>query len=63
MPESRFIGADRLKLLVAYLAVAFVIILSIGAFLDRSGLRSGLILSWLLLLPVGAWHVLRRPLQ
>ena len=63
MPESRFIGADRLKLLVAYLAVAFVIMLAIGAFLDRSGLRSGLILSWLLLLPVGAWHVLRRPLQ
>ncbi|HAY76615.1 MAG TPA: hypothetical protein DCY33_02155 [Gemmatimonadetes bacterium] len=63
MPESRFIGADRLKLLVAYLGVAFVIILGIGAFLDRSGLRSGLILSWLLLLPVGAWHVLRRPLQ
>ncbi|HAT38534.1 MAG TPA: hypothetical protein DCS75_08560 [Gemmatimonadetes bacterium] len=63
MPESRFIGADRLKLLVAYLAVAFVIMLAIGAFLDRSGLRSGLILSWLLLLPVGAWHVLKRPLQ
>jgi hypothetical protein len=63
VPESRFIGADRLKLLVAYLGVAFVIILGIGAFLDRSGLRSGLILSWLLLLPVGAWHVLRRPLQ
>ncbi|MBR43264.1 MAG: hypothetical protein CME18_02425 [Gemmatimonadetes bacterium] len=63
MPESRFIGAGRLKLLVAYLAVAFVIILGIGAFFDRSGLRSGLILSWLLLLPVGAWHVLRRPLQ
>jgi len=63
VPESRFIGADRLKLLVAYLAVAFVIMLAIGAFLDRSGLRSGLILSWLLLLPVGAWHVLKRPLQ
>ena len=63
MPESRFIGADRLKLLIAYLAVAFVIMLAIGLVFDRSGLRSGLILIWMLLLPVGAWHVLKRPLQ
>ena len=62
MPESRFIGADRLKLLVAYLAVAFMIMLVIDVFFDESGLRSGLILIWLFLLPVGAWRVLRRSL-
>ncbi|GEM_PF-1060939 len=63
MPESRFIGADRLQRLVAYLAVAFMIMLVIDVFFDKSGLRSGLILIWLLFLPVGAWRVLRRPLE
>ncbi|HCW77722.1 MAG TPA: hypothetical protein DG084_01295 [Gemmatimonadetes bacterium] len=63
MPESRFIGADRLQRLVAYLGVAFMIMLVIDVFFDKSGLRSGLILIWLLLLPVGAWRVLRRSLE
>jgi len=63
VPESRFIGADRLQRLVAYLAVAFMIMLVIDVFFDKSGLRSGLILIWLLSLPVGAWRVLRRSLE
>jgi hypothetical protein len=63
VPESRFIGADRLQRLVAYLGVAFMIMLVIDVFFDKSGLRSGLILIWLLLLPVGAWRVLRRSLE
>lgn len=60
MPESRFVSAAKLKPLLAYVAVAFVIVVLVGALLPAGRLRSGLVLAWLALFPLGGWLVFRR---
>lgn len=61
MPESRFITSDRLKPLVVYLTMAFMVVLSVGISLNESELRTALTFIWLLLFPIGVWRILRRP--
>lgn len=60
MPESRFVSAAKLKPLIGYFAVAFVVVVLIGSLLPSGALRNGLVVAWLLLFPVGGWIVFRR---
>lgn len=60
MPESRFVSAAKLKPLVGYLAVAFVVAVLIGLLVPPGALRNGLVLAWLVLFPIGGWLVFRR---
>lgn len=60
MPESRFVSAAKLKPLIGYLALAFVVVVVIGAIVPPGPLRNGLVLAWLVLFPVGGWVVFRR---
>lgn len=61
MPESRFVSASKAKALIAYFAVAFVVVVLLGTLVPAGQLRNGLVLGWLVLFPVGAWIVFRRP--
>jgi hypothetical protein len=60
MPESRFVSAAKLKPLLVYFAVAFVLVVLVGALVPPGRLRNGLVLAWLVLFPVGGWLVFRR---
>lgn len=60
MPESRFVSAAKLKPLIGYFALAFVVVVVIGVVAPPGTLRSGLVLAWLVLFPVGGWLVFRR---
>lgn len=60
MPPSRFVSAARLKPLIGYFAVAFVVVALIGSLLPPGRLRTLLVLAWLILFPVGGWLVFRR---
>lgn len=60
MPKSRFIEAEKLKPFIAYLAVAFIVILVLGNAVPRGSARTGLIIAWLVLFPLGGWRLLRR---
>ena len=60
MPESRYASAAKLKPLIGYFAVAFVVVVLIGALLPPGPLRRGLVLAWMVLFPVGGWLVFRR---
>ena len=60
MSESRFVSARRLKPLIAYFAVAFVVLLLLSALLPGGGTRSALVAAWIVLFPVGGWLVYRR---
>lgn len=60
MPESRFVSAAKLKPLLAYFVVAFVVVVVLGALLPPGRLRTGLVLTWLVLFPLGGWLVFRR---
>lgn len=60
MPESRFVSAAKLKPLIGYFAVAFVVVVVLGTLVPPGALRNGLVLAWLVLFPVGAWLVFRR---
>lgn len=60
MPESRFVSAAKLKPLIAYFAVAFVVVVAIGSLVPPGGLRTALVVGWLILFPVGGWKVFKR---
>ena len=60
MAESRFISAARLKPLVAYLAVAFVVLLVLAEVVPSGAARTALVAAWFVLFPLGGWLVLRR---
>ena len=60
MPESRFVSAAKLKPLLVYFAVAFVVVVLLGWVVPAGVIRRGLILAWMVLFPVGAWLVFRR---
>ena len=60
MPKSRIISAARLKPLVVYCAVAFVVVLGLGTVLPPGGARTAGVVAWMVLFPIGGWLVLRR---
>lgn len=60
MPESRFVSAAKLKPLIAYFAVAFVLVVAIGSLVPPGDVRTVLVLGWLVAFPVGAWMVFKR---
>ncbi|MDH3271660.1 MAG: hypothetical protein OEN56_10025 [Gemmatimonadota bacterium] len=60
MPESRIVPARRLKTLVVYFAVAFLVVVVLGTALPSGSLRSGLVVAWMVLFPLGGWLVYRR---
>ena len=60
MPESRYVSSSKLKPLVGYCAVAFVVVVLLGSVVPPGTLRRGLILAWMVLFPVGGWLVFRR---
>ena len=60
MPESRYVSSAKLKPLVGYFAVAFVVVVLLGWLVPAGSLRRGLVLAWMVLFPVGGWLVLRR---
>ena len=60
MPKSQFVAAGRLKPLLMYFAIAFVVVLALGALLPDGRARSLLVVGWIGLFPVGAWLVFRR---
>jgi len=61
--KSRFIEAERLKPLIAYLAVAFIVMLALGTAVPVGPSRTLLIVAWLILLPMGAWRILKKPAE
>ena len=61
MPKSQFVSAERLKPLVAYLAIAFVILLVLAEIVPRGAAKLALVAAWFVLFPLGAWLVLKRP--
>lgn len=61
MAESQFISAERLKPLVGYLAVAFIVLLVLAEVVPRGAARTALVAAWFVLFPLGGWLVLRRP--
>ena len=63
MAKSQFITAERLKPFIAYLAAAFVVILALGTAMPRGPSRTLLIVAWLILLPMGAWRILKKPAE
>ncbi|MDG2281895.1 MAG: hypothetical protein P8L45_02180 [Longimicrobiales bacterium] len=63
MSKSRFIEAERLKPLIAYLAVAFIVMLALGTAVPVGPSRTLLIVAWLILLPMGAWRILKKPAE
>lgn len=63
MSKSRFIEAERLKPLIAYLAVAFIVMLALGTAFPVGPSRTLLIVAWLILLPMGAWRILKKPAE
>lgn len=60
MPRSRFVSAGRLKPLLVYFGVAFVLVLALGAVLPDGQARGLLVAAWIGLFPVGAWLVFRK---
>ena len=60
MPESRYVSSAKLKPLVGYFTVAFVVVVLLGWLVPDGALRRGLILAWMVLFPVGGWLVFRR---
>ena len=63
MPKSRFIEAERLKPFIAYLAASFVVVLVLGTGMPRGPARTLLIVAWLVLFPIGGWHILKKPTE
>ena len=61
MPESQFVTSARLKPLVGYLAIAFVVLLALAEIVPRGGARTALVAAWFVLFPLGGWLVVRRP--
>jgi len=60
VPESRFVSAERLKPLIVYFALAFVVLLAAAAFAPAGRVRDGLVMAWIVLFPFGGWLVFRR---
>jgi hypothetical protein len=60
MPKSRFVSAARLRRLIVYLGVAFVVVLGVGALVPPGSLRNGLVALWVVGFPIGAWKVFGR---
>ena len=60
MPQSQFVSARRLKPLIVYCAVAFLVLLAIDRLVRSGSLGDRLVLAWIVLFPVGAWLVFRR---
>lgn len=60
MPESRFVSARRLKPLLIYCAVAFLVVLLLGGLAPPGRTRHVLVIAWLVLFPIGGWFVFRR---
>jgi hypothetical protein len=59
MPESRFVSARRLKPLLVYCAIAFVVVLLLSL-APWGRARNLLVIAWLVLFPLGGWLVFRR---
>lgn len=61
---AQFVEPDRLWPLLAYFTAAVVLVVSLellGSWMHiGSGARVGLVLAWIVLLPLGAWIVWRR---
>ncbi len=64
MPKSRFVSASRLRPLLLYFAVAFVVLLVLDGALQAVApsrpSRFALVLGWMVLFPLGGWLVWRR---
>ena len=60
MPKSQFVSAERLKPLLAYCAVAFLVVVILGAVVPAGPLGQGLVVAWLVGFPVGGWMVFKR---
>ncbi len=63
MSQSRIIEAERLKPLIGYLVVAFIMILALGTAVPVGPSRTLLIVAWLILLPMGGWRILKKPAE
>lgn len=64
MPKSRFVSASKLRPIILYCALAFVVLLLADALLaavapGRAG-RLGVVIAWMVLFPFGGWLVWRR---
>ena len=61
MAKSRFVESRRLRPLLAYCAIAFVVLLVADAVASRTGgLRQLVVLAWMILFPAGGWIVWKR---
>jgi hypothetical protein len=54
------VSAERLKPLIVYFALAFVVLLAAAAFAPAGRVRDGLVMAWIVLFPFGGWLVFRR---
>ena len=64
MPKSQFVSAGKLRPMIIYFAVAFVVLLVVDAalqsFVPGRSARQALVVGWLVLFPLGGWLVWRR---
>jgi len=63
VPKSQFVEARRLRPLLVYCVVAFVVLLvadAAVAALDGGTVRGAVVLSWMIVFPVGGWLVWKR---
>lgn len=58
--RSRFVSAARLKPLIVYFALAFVVLLCVAGFAPEGRVRDGLVMGWIVLFPFGGYLVFRR---
>lgn len=59
VPKSQFITPDRLKRLLIFVAVAFIVLLAVAPRIVDAEIRTGFIVGWMIVFPVGCWRVLR----
>lgn len=59
MPKSQFFTPDQLKRLLIYLAVAFIALLALAPLMPDSQTRTGFVVGWMIVFPIGCWRILR----
>lgn len=61
MAKSQFISPERLKRLLIYLAVAFIALLALAPRMPDSETRTGFVVGWMVVFPIGIWMIVRKP--
>lgn len=61
MAKSQFITPDRLKRLLIYVTIAFIALLALAPRIPDATTRTGFIVGWMIVFPIGVWRIARPP--